>query len=66
MAKYMVTVAYSARYTCEVEADSIDEARKRGEQEFECADAETTAEKSEVVSSEASMVEDMQGNILWD
>lgn len=66
MAKYYVTVAVSSRFTCAVEAESIDEAREKGETEFECADNETVNANSEVVSSKACIVEDENGNILWD
>lgn len=62
MAKYWVTYKVEARYIAEVEADDIEEAKKKAESEYIDADFGV----AEDIEGEPIMVEDENGNYLWE
>ena len=61
--KYYVTYRVDARYTTVVEANSLEEARKRADANYFGADFGVI---DEVVDGEAIMVEDADGNYIWE
>ena len=61
--KYYVTYKVEARYIAEVEADSLEEAMKKAESEYLDADFGAI---DEVVDGEAIIVEDADGNYVWE
>lgn len=60
--KYYVTYRFGARYIAEVEANSVEEARKKADQEFCNADFGD----AEDIDGENIMVEDEDGNYVWE
>lgn len=58
---YYVTIKVDGRYVAQVEADTIEEARKLGFEEFTTANLN----EMEVVKSEGIIVED-EDNIVWE
>ena len=60
--KYYVTFKVDARYVAEVEAESIEEARREAAQSF--SDADFGA--AEDIDGEAIIVEDADGNYVWE
>lgn len=62
MGKYYVTYKVDARYVAEVEAENIEEAKKKAEQEYIDADFG----EAEDIDGEAIIVEDENGNYVWE
>jgi hypothetical protein len=62
MAKYWVTYKVEARYIAEVEAEDIEEAKRKAESEYVDADFGV----AEDIEGEPIMVEDENGNYLWE
>lgn len=60
--KYYVTYKIDARYIAEVEADNLDEAMEKAEEEF--VDAYFGA--AEDIDGEKIIVEDENGNYVWE
>ena len=60
--KYYVTYRVDARYVAEVEAESLEDAMKKAESEY--IDADFGA--AEDISGEAVIVEDENGNYIWE
>ena len=60
--KYYVTYKINARYIVEVEADNIDDALDKAEYEFIDADFG----ESEDICGEPVVVEDQNGNYVWE
>lgn len=60
--KYYVIYKIEARYIAEVEADSLEEAKKKAESEY--VDADFGA--AEDIGGEAIIVEDDNGNYIWE
>lgn len=60
--KYYVTYKVDARYIAEVEADSVEEARKKANQEFVDADFGD----AEDIDGEDIIIEDEDGNYVWE
>lgn len=60
--KYYVTFKIDARYVAEVEADNLAEARRKAGEEFCDADFGV----AEDIDAEDIMVEDENGNYLWE
>ena len=60
--KYYVTFKVDARFMAEVEAASIDEARKKATESFSDADFGV----AEDIDGEAIIVEDEAGNYVWE
>ena len=60
--KYYVTYRIDARYIAEVEADNLEEAMKIAESEYIDADFGV----AEDIDSEAIIVEDENGNFVWE
>lgn len=60
--KYYVTYKVEARYIAEVEASSIEEARKKASEEFCDADFGV----AEDIECEDIIVEDENGNYVWE
>lgn len=60
--KYYVTYKIDARYVAEVEADSLEEAMEKAEEEYIDADFGVT----EAIDSEQIIVEDENGNYIWE
>lgn len=58
---YYVTIKIDARYTAQVEANSIEEARKLGVEEF----ANANLNEAEIVDAEEIIVED-ENDIVWE
>ena len=58
---YYVTIKVDGRYVAQVEADTIEEARKLGFEEFTMANLN----EMEVVKSEDIIVED-ENDIVWE
>ena len=58
---YYVTIKVDGRYTAQVEADNIDEARKFGLKEFCTANLN----EMEIVNGEDIIVED-ENDIVWE
>lgn len=66
MAKYYVTYRIEGRYTAEVEASSLEEAREKAESEYENADFDELEDVGECGGTEQISVEDEEGNIVWE
>lgn len=62
MSKYYVTYKIEARYIAEVEADSLEEAKKKAEDEYISADFG----EAEDIDGDAIIVEDENGNYVWE
>jgi phosphomannomutase len=60
--KYYVTYKIDARYVVEVEADNLEEARKKAEEEYIDADFGV----AEDIDGEDIIVEDENGNYIWE
>lgn len=60
---YDVTIAFEGRYIVGVEAESIEEARKKAESEFMFADLN---ESDDIFNDRAVIVEDEDGEIVWE
>jgi phosphomannomutase len=60
--KYYVTYKIDARYIVEVEADNLEEARKKANEEFCDADFGV----AEDIDGEDIIVEDENGNYIWE
>ena len=60
--KYYVTYKIDARYIAEVEADSLEEARNKANEEFCDADFGEGYD----IDGEAIIVEDEHGNYIWE
>lgn len=60
--KYYVTYKIEARYIAEVEADNLKEAMKKGQYEYFDADFGIARD----IDAEAIMVEDKNGNYIWE
>lgn len=60
--KYYVTYKVEARYIAEVEADSLEEAMEKAESEYIDADFGV----AEDIDGEAIIVEDENGNYIWE
>lgn len=60
--KYYVTYKIDARYVAEVEADSLEEAMEKAEEEYIDADFGVT----EAIDGEQIIVEDENGNYIWE
>ena len=60
--KYYVTYKVEARYIAEVEADSLEEAMNKAEEEYIDADFG----EAEDIDGEAIIVEDESGNFIWE
>lgn len=66
MAKYYVTYRIEGRYTAEVEAPSIEAARKEAVAAYETADFGELRDVGECGGTEQVSVEDEEGNIVWE
>lgn len=62
MAKYWVTYKVEARYIAEVEADDIEEAKKKAESDY--IDADFGEAKD--IDGEPIIIEDEKGNYVWE
>lgn len=62
MAKYWVTYKVEARYIAEVDADDIEEAKKKAESEYIDADFG----EAEDIDGEPIIIEDEKGNYVWE
>ena len=60
--KYYVTFKIDARYIAEVEADSLDDARRKANLKYMEADFG----KAEDIYGEDIIVEDENGNFIWE
>ena len=60
--KYYVTHKLEARYVIDIEAENIEEAKRKAADEF--ADADFGV--AEDIDGEVIMVEDENGNYLWE
>ncbi len=60
--KYYVTYRIDARYIAEVEADNLEEAKIKANEEFCDADFGV----AEDIDGEAIIVEDEDGNFIWE
>ena len=60
--KYYVTYRIDARYVVEVEANDIEEARKKASEEFCDADFGV----AEDIDGEDIIIEDEDGNYVWE
>lgn len=60
--KYYVTYKIDARYVAEVEADDVDEARRKAETEY--IDADFGAAND--IDGDQIIVEDENGNFVWE
>lgn len=60
--KYYVTYKVEARYIVEVEADSLEEAMDKAEEEYIDADFG----KAEDIDGEAIVVENENGDYIWE
>ena len=59
---YYVTFRIDARFIAGIEADSMDEARKKAEETFSDADFGEARD----IDGEAIIVEDEKGNFVWE
>ena len=59
--KYYVTYKIDARYIAEVEADNLDEAMEKAEEEF----IDAYFGSAEDIDGEKIIVEDENGNYVW-
>ena len=62
MNKYFVRMKIDARYTTEVEADSIEEAKKKAEENFSNADFGEASD----IDGDVVVIEDPDGNYLYE
>jgi len=62
MGKFYVTYKIEARYIAEVEAENLEEAKSKAESEYIDADFG----KAEDIDGEAIIVEDENGNYVWE
>lgn len=60
--KYYITYKIDARYVSEVEADSVEEALKKAEEEYCDADFG----EAEDIDGEPIIVEDEDSNFVWE
>ena len=60
--KYYVTYRIDARYIAEVEADSLEEAKRKADEK--CCDADFGAAQD--IDGEPIIVEDENGNFVWE
>ena len=60
--KYYVTYRIDARYIAEVEADSLEEAKRKADEEW--CDADFGAAQD--IDGEPIIVEDENGNFVWE
>lgn len=60
--KYYVTYKIDARYIAEVEAENIEEAKKKAEGKF----LDANFGDAEDIDGEAIIVEDENGNYVWE
>lgn len=60
--KYYVTYKVEARYIAEVEADNIEEAKEKADSEFFDANFGV----AEDINGESIIVEDEDGNYVWE
>lgn len=60
--KYYVTYKIDARYIAEVEAENVEEAKKKAEGKFLDADFG----EAEDIDGEAIIVEDNNGDYVWE
>lgn len=60
--KYYVTYKVEARFIAEVEADDIEEAKKKAESEYVDADFGV----AEDIDGEPIIIEDENGNYVWE
>lgn len=60
--KYYVTYRLEARYVAEVEAETLEEARKKAEEKYQDADFG----EAEDINGEAIIVEDNRGDYIWE
>lgn len=62
MAKYYVTIKIDARYIAEVDANSIEEAKIKANQEFSDADFG----KASDIDGECIIIEDEDEELVWE
>ena len=62
MPKYYITYKVDARYIAAVEADNLEEAKEKAEEEFCDADFGETVD----IDGEVIIVEDENGNYVWE
>ena len=60
--KYYVTYKIDARYIAEIEADNIEEAKKKAEGKF----LDANFGDAEDIDGEAIIVEDNNGDYVWE
>lgn len=60
--KYYVTYRIDARYIAEVEADSLEEAKKKADEKWCDADFGVAQD----IDGESVIVEDQDGNFVWE
>ena len=60
--KYYVTYRIDARYVAEVEADSLEEAKEKADEEWCDADFGVAQD----IDGEPIIVEDQDGNFVWE
>lgn len=60
--KYYVTYKIDARYIAEIEAENIEEAKKKAEGKF----LDANFGDAEDIDGEAIIVEDENGNYVWE
>lgn len=62
MNKYFVRMKIDARYTTEVEADSIEEAKEKAEENFSNADFGEASD----IDGDVVVIEDPDGNYVYE
>lgn len=62
MSTYFVKMKIDARYTTEVEADSLEEARKKAEENFSNADFGEASD----IDGNVVVIEDSDGNYVYE
>lgn len=60
--KYYVTFALDARYIAEIEADNLEDAMKKADEEYMNADFGTAQD----IDGKKVTVEDEDGNYVWE
>jgi hypothetical protein len=60
--EYYVTYKIEARYVAAVEAESLEEARKKAEEMYE----NTDFGEMECIAGDQIMIEDEDGNYVWE
>ena len=60
--RYYVTYKIDARYVAEIEAQNIEEAKKKAESAFSDADFGETQD----INDEQIIIEDQNGNFVWE